>query len=276
MSLVRLKVVRADPAGNVTLFVLTPVDRALRADAAGKLIAALPEMKVEQVGFASAPLRGGAARLEMAGGEFCGNAARAWGMWTAREAGRVPPPERVRIEVSGCGHPIAVDVDWVEGTARTEMPLPLEVQPGPEFGGTLVHLGGIAHLVVRDTAPSREFFHRAEPAFVGLAGLEAYGVVFLECLDAAAGEERLTPLVKVPSVGTLFQEGSCGSGSLAAAVAESAEVRDGEFRRRYVQPAGALIASVVRRSGEVRSAFIEGPVSLDEPIEVELDLHAAG
>lgn len=274
MSLVRLKVVRADPAGNVTLFVLTPVDRALRADAAGKLIAALPEMKVEQVGFASAPLMGGAARLEMAGGEFCGNAARAWGMWTA--AGHVPRPERVRIEVSGCSHPIAVDVDWVEGTARTEMPLPLEVRPVPEFGGTLVHLGGIAHLVVRDTAPSREFFRRVEPAFIGLAGLEAYGVVFLERLDEAAGEERLTPLVKVPSVGTLFQEGSCGSGSLAAAVAESAEVRDGEFRRWYVQPAGALTASVVRRAGEVLSAFIEGPVSLDEPIEVELDLHAAG
>ena len=274
MSLVRLKVVRADPAGNVTLFVLTPVDRALRADAAGKLIAALPEMKVEQVGFASAPLMGGAARLEMAGGEFCGNAARAWGMWTA--AGHVPRPERVRIEVSGCSHPIAVDVDWVEGTARTEMPLPLEVRPVPEFGGTLVHLGGIAHLVVRDTAPSREFFRRVEPAFIGLAGLEAYGVVFLERLDEAAGEERLTPLVKVPSVGTLFQEGSCGSGSLAAAVAESAEVRDGEFRRWYVQPAGALTASVVRRAGEVLSAFIEGPVSLDEPIEVELDLRAAG
>lgn len=273
MSLVRLKVVRVDPAGNVTLFVLTPVDRALRADAAGKLIAALSEMKVEQVGFASAPLMGAAARLEMAGGEFCGNAARAWGMWTA--AGCVPRPERVRIEVSGCSHPIAVDVDWVEGTARTEMPLPLEVRPVPEFGGTLVHLGGIAHLVIRDTAPSREFFRRAEPAFGGLAGLEAYGVIFLERLDAAAGEERLTPLVKVPSVGTLFQEGSCGSGSLAAAVAESAEVRDGEFRRRYVQPAGALTASVVRRDGVVRSAFIEGPVSLDEPVEVELDLRAS-
>ena len=275
MSLVRLKVVRADPAGNVTLFVLTPVDRALRADAAGKLIAALPEMKVEQVGFASVPLMGTAARLEMAGGEFCGNAARAWGMWTAREAGRVPRPERVRIEVSGCNHPIAVDVDWAEGTARTEMPLPLAVRPVPEFGGTLVHLGSIAHLVVWDEAPSREFFHRAEPAFKGMAGLEAYGVIFLNRLDAA-GEARLTPFVKVPSVGTLFQEGSCGSGSLAAAVAESVEIRDGEFRRRYVQPAGALTASVVRRGGAVRGAFIEGPVSLDEPVEVELDLCAAG
>ena len=274
MSLVRLKVVRADPSGNVTLFVLTPVDRGLHADAAGKLIAALPEMKVEQVGFASAPLTGGTARLEMAGGEFCGNAARAWGMWTA--AGCVPRPDRVRMEISGCSQPITVDVDWTKGTARTEMPLPLEVRPVPEFGGTLVHLGGIAHLVVQGEAPSREFFHRAESAFKGMNGLEAYGVVFLNRLDAAAGEEHLTPLVKVPSVGTLFQEGSCGSGSLAAAVAESAEVRDGEFRRRYVQPAGALIASVVRRSGEVRSAFIEGPVSLDEPIEVELDLHAAG
>lgn len=273
MSLVRLKVVRADPSGNVTLFVLTPVDRGLHADAAGKLIAALPEMKVEQVGFASVPLMGTAARLEMAGGEFCGNAARAWGMWTA--AGCVPRPERVRIEVSGCNHPIAVDVDWAEGTARTEMPLPLAVRPVPEFGGTLVHLGSIAHLVVWDEAPSREFFHRAEPAFKGMAGLEAYGVIFLNRLDAA-GEARLTPFVKVPSVGTLFQEGSCGSGSLAAAVAESVEVRDGEFRRRYVQPAGALTASVVRRGGEARGAFIEGPVSLDEPVEVELDLCAAG
>ena len=160
------------------------------------------------------------------------------------------------------------------GGHGAEMPLPLAARPVPEFGGTLVHLGGIAHLVVWDEVPSRDFFHRAEPAFKGMAGLEAYGVIFLNRLDAAAGEERLTPFVKVPSVGTLFQEGSCGSGSLAAAVAESMEVRDGEFCRRYVQPAGALTASVVRRDGAVRSAFIEGPVSLDEPVEVELDLYA--
>ena len=44
--------------------------------------------------------------------------------------------------------------------------------------------------------------------------LEAYGVCFIE-------GERMTPLVKVPEAGTLVFEGSCGSGTLASAIALS-------------------------------------------------------
>ena len=47
----------------------------------------------------------------------------------------------------------------------------------------------------------------------------------------------MTPLVKVPAAGSLVWEGSCGSGSLAAAVAQSLDAPDGPFVRSYAQPA---------------------------------------
>lgn len=80
----------------------------------------------------------------------------------------------------------------------------------------------------------------------------------------------MTPLVKVPAAGSLVWEGSCGSGSLAAAVAQSQNAPDGPFVRTYIQPAGAVEAAVLRRDGEEASAWIGGPVRLDAPATVQL------
>ena len=258
-----LNVLRADPAGNITLFVLDQVPQGERPGIAARLMA-LTGSDTEQVGFVCPPLRGGAGRLEMAGGEFCGNAARAFGMLTARRLGKL---SRVLVEISGCEGPVAVDIDWSNRTAKAQMPLPrsvgrVEVDGRP---GTLVDLEGIAHLVVEDVPPSLEFFQAAEPLFEGIPGLEAYGVMFL---DSRKGS--LTPLVKVPAAGTLVWEGSCGSGSLAAAVAQSQGAPDGPFVRTYVQPAGVVEAAVLRRGGREVSAWIGGPVSLDPPSAVRL------
>lgn len=259
----KVNVLRADPAGNITLFVLDPVPAGDRAGIAARLMA-LPGTDVEQVGFVCPPVMGGMGRMEMAGGEFCGNATRAFGMLTAQKLGGL---SQVRVEVSGCDQPVEVDVDLSAGTARAQMPLPRSVRPVRADGcpGVLVDLGGIAHFVVEDTAPSREFFDRAEPLFRDIPGLEAYGVIFL---DAPKG--TMTPLVKVPAADTLVWEGSCGSGSLAAAVAQSRTAPDGPFVRKYIQPAGTVEASVIRRDGEVVSAWIGGPVNLDPPCEIEI------
>ena len=78
----KLNVLRADPAGNITLFVLDPVEKSRRADVAAQLMA-VPEYKAEQVGFVCTPQEGGDGRMEMMGGEFCGNATRAFGLLTA-------------------------------------------------------------------------------------------------------------------------------------------------------------------------------------------------
>ena len=259
----KLNVLRADPSGNITLFVLDPVSRQARGELSARLMA-LPGSDVEQVGFVCAPLQGGAARLEMAGGEFCGNAARAFGMLTAQARGG---SSQVQVEVSGCVELVAVEVDWTAGTARAQMPLPRGMGRAEVDGcpGALVDLGGIAHLVAEDVPPSLEFFERAEPLFQDFPGLEAYGVMFL---DTRRG--TLTPLVKVPAAGSLVWEGSCGSGSLAAAIAQSQDAPDGPFIRSYAQPAGTVEVTVIRRDGEAVSAWTGGPVALDPPVTLEL------
>ena len=46
----KLNILRADPAGNITVFVLDPVERAQRAAIAARIMA-IPSLKAEQVAF---------------------------------------------------------------------------------------------------------------------------------------------------------------------------------------------------------------------------------
>lgn len=255
----KLTVVRANPAGNITLFVRTSVDKA-QYGAVGEKLLSLPTLQGEQVGFACED-----GRMEMAGGEFCGNATRAFGLLTAKERG-LAGKQHLTLSVSGCEKPVGVDVDTEAGAARAEMPLPrfVRAETVGNVHGTLVHLGGIAHFVVEGVAPSEAFFAEVEPLFLSLGALDAYGVIFLN-------GTRMTPLVKVPATKAFIWEGSCGSGSLAAAIAQS-EGTDGIFERDYIQPAGTIRVTVERRGGEVTGAYIGGSVTLDKPVEVEIEL----
>ena len=258
----KLNVMRADPAGNITLFVMDPVEKALRGKISEQLMA-IESFKAEQVGFYCPPtVEGADGHMEMMGGEFCGNATRAFGMLIAKEKGGA---SNVRIETSGCDHLVNVVVDLEAGTSRSEMPLPLSVAEAEVDGvkGVLVNLGGIAHYVVNGVEPGQEFFDKAEPLFLDIEGLDAYGVMF-------HNDGKMAPLVKVPAANSLVWEGSCGSGSLASAIAQSQDLADGEFARDYVQPAGIARAGVTKVNGEVTAAFIGGPVSLDEVVEVEI------
>ena len=254
-------VLRADPAGNITLFVFDPVETARRPALAARLMG-MSELAAEQVGFVCPAREGGDGRFEMMGGEFCGNATRAFGMYLARAKG-MTGKNRLLVETSGCDRAVAVETDADAGTSEAEMPLPQLVRrvARGDVRGTLVHLGGIAHLVVEGVAPGEAYFRRAEPLFAELPGLDAYGVIFL-------ADGAMTPLVKVRATGTLVWEGSCGSGTLAAAVAQS-EGADGAFARDYVQPAGTVRASVTRRGGRVVRAAIGGRVTLGEMLRIE-------
>ena len=66
-----LNILRADPAGNITVFVLDPVEKAQRAAIAEKIMA-IPALKAEQVGYACAAEDDVDGHMEMMGGEFCG------------------------------------------------------------------------------------------------------------------------------------------------------------------------------------------------------------
>lgn len=196
-----LNILRADPAGNITVFVLDPVEKAQRAAIAEKIMA-IPALKAEQVGYACAAEDDVDGHMEMMGGEFCGNATRAYGMYIAQQKGGL---SAVKLRVSGCDHAVTAQVDLKSGTARAEMPCPRSVKRVTVNGheGTLVDLTGIAHFVVDGVEPSEGFFRAAESIFSGIAGLDACGVIFLD-----AEKRSMIPLVKVIETDSLVWEGS--------------------------------------------------------------------
>ena len=116
-----------DPAGNVTAIVCSDVPAAERARVAAQILR-LPELGIEQVAFLTAPRSGGEIRLEMMGGEFCGNALRCAGFYQALRTG-AQGKSCVFAEISGADGVQPVMADTAEGTASTVMPLPLSVQP---------------------------------------------------------------------------------------------------------------------------------------------------
>ena len=264
-----VRVVRGDPAGNITAFVLDPVPPELRTEVAKGLLR-LPELGAEQVAFICPPRGDADGRIEMSGGEFCGNAIRAFGLLVARQRG-IAHAVRLHLEISGSDRSVPGGGDPPGGQAGARMPLPHFVRPLSvgQLKGTLVDLGGIAHFVV-SCPPDGAVMDLVEPAILapreagGCAGVEAYGVIFLH-------GGRMTPLVKVPATESLYWEGSCGSGALAAGAAESRGISDGVFSREYVQPAGTIRVELTREKGQTVSACIHGAVTLDEPITVEIE-----
>ena len=74
----RISAYLANPGGNITLLVLDATPIEARADLAKRLMA-LPDLAIEQVGYVTTPVCCGDTRLEMMGGELCGNASRSLG-----------------------------------------------------------------------------------------------------------------------------------------------------------------------------------------------------
>ena len=250
----------ADPAGNLTAIIrgAEPEKRLPIAKAI------LDAGKAEQVGFEVPPMYGGCGRLEMMGGEFCGNAARAFAFQKAAE--QWPDGEHeLCVEISGVEKPVPVRVDLDNGTAFAQMPLPLELACC-EVDGTaypVVVMEGIWHLIAEDREPSEEFVKHAIQA-VEQFQPEAFGILFLQ-------QERLTPAVWVRATQSLVWESSCGSGSLACGwylSKRETKRTDGEARYTFSQRGGVIETVFCRENDRIVSCSMGGSVLLSgwEPV----------
>jgi diaminopimelate epimerase len=270
------KVVVADPAKNITVFVLNEVEN--RAEAA-KAIMADPSLGAEQVGFVIPPTEcpvecgeipeigaGGSSqkqrglwRLEMMGGEFCGNAARAFGLFVARTLG-LTGDHTLSIEISGARAPLSVRVSTAAANAEVDMPKPL-AEHRIAYGHAalpVIAFEGITHIIAPDTPPSRETFFAFKKIIEEKSPLPgALGVMFWDIT-----KNFMTPAVYVYATGSLVFESSCGSGCAALALWQSRGLHDGEFSAGISQPGGIITAHVNRHGGELVSVSIGGEVSL--------------
>jgi diaminopimelate epimerase len=258
------EIVIADPAKNITVFVLNAVaDRS----AAARSLLANPGLGAEQVGFVLPP--GGASpfwRLEMMGGEFCGNAARSFGLLTARFRG-LSGKHTVSIEAGGVKGPLEVQVDTRQGRAEVRIPRPLRRETLAFEGKALpVYVfEGITQVIAPDLPPERGLFERIRGRVEETPPLpEALGVMFYH-----SGAGLMKPAVYVYGTASLVFESSCGSGSAALGAWRSEGLGDGEARYAVTQPGGVIEVRVLKDRGEITDLFIGGPVSLSGRIYIE-------
>ena len=256
-----------DPAGNVTAIVCSDVPAAERARVAAQILR-LPELGIEQVAFLTAPRSGGEIRLEMMGGEFCGNALRCAGFYQALRNGE-QGKSCVLAEISGADGVQPVMADTAEGTASTVMPLPLSVQPAgwADVQAARVTFAGITHFVIDCAQPDETLVQRAIAA---APEASAVGAIFL---DRAHGS--IKPVVFVRETASCVAENSCASGSVAAAVVLTADFADGITEIGIGQPGGTLEVGVQRTDGAVTGLSIGGAVRLTQRLTVTLPGAAA-
>lgn len=256
-----------DPAGNVTAIVCSDVLAAERARVAAQILR-LPELGIEQVAFLTAPRSGGEIRLEMMGGEFCGNALRCAGFYQALRTG-AKGKSCVFAEISGADGVQPVMADTAEGTASTVMPLPLSVQPAgwADVQAARVTFAGITHFVIDCAQPDEALVQRAIDA---APEASAVGAIFL---DRGCGS--IKPVVFVRETASCVAENSCASGSVATAVVLTADFADGITEIGIGQPGGTLEVGVQRTDGAVTGLSIGGAVRLTQTLTVTLPGPAA-
>ena len=260
----KLELVMADPAGNRTALVRTPVDPSLRGETAQKIMA-LGGLKAEQVGYCCPPLGAALGRLEMMGGEFCGNAARSFGLLLAAERGA--GKGTVQVEVSGCSGILPVEADPENETAACPVPLPFAMEELTVPGlGVLpaVRMEGITHVIIRGERAGEKAFRAVCQSAGDRWEWKALGGMFL------SGDHTLTPVVAVRAAGSIVFEGSCASGTAAVAAWLSQGEGEGEREYRFPQPGGVLTATVRREGDKLTEIKVSGRVRLEKRLWVEV------
>ena len=267
----QLTITMASPAGNRTALVegeVLPQDYA----AVGAALLRDPALCAEQVGFVCRPLQDGLGRLEMMGGEFCGNAARSFGLWLGRGAGK-KAGEEVPIEISGSQETLFVlleeDGSWVSMPPAREI-AEVSIPSGDGPASSLLHypaivLEGITHVILEDTDASEELARAVILQAAEQTTADAAGAIFVR-------GDQMTPAVSVRATDSFIWESSCGSGTLAATISRSRFLQDGAFKLSLKQPGGILQAEAHWEHGHLQSAKIGGPVLFEAPVTRELSL----
>lgn len=261
-----IKYVTLDPTGNITCLVLSPVAVKDRPRVTARLMD-----RCEQVGYLLPASQPGAwARLEMMGGEFCGNASMGSAAWLARKAGLDDQTEAmIPLEVSGAEGIVSCRIrregdSWL-GTVN--MPLP-EDMAETELDGkrvTAVFLPGMTHLILPQNDLSKK---EAEVLLRKAASRFSAPALGLLLWDSARA--FMTPLVYVRGSKTMVWENACGSGTTAIAcwIAGKAGY---SLEMAVGQPGGIMRTAAEIREGVLREIRLSGTVRIGAIAEIEED-----
>ena len=258
------EIIIADPAKNITVFVLNDVEN--RVEAAKHLLCD-PSLRAEQVGFVIPPKEPHEFwRLEMMGGEFCANASRSFALFVARKIGLSGNAD-VMIETSGMKNPLKVKVNVETGNAEIDITKPTAVT-SLDFNGITVPVyifDGITHIIAAGINAEKEIFFSLKTLLEkNMKSPQALGVMFYD-----KSKDLMIPAVYVYETETLIFESSCGSGSAALGLWKNEKLNDGEGFCSVNQKGGIIEVKVTKSNGTVTSLSIGGTVSLSKKMFIE-------
>nr|WP_242960927.1 diaminopimelate epimerase [Clostridium peptidivorans] len=259
----------------MTVFIKDNLPRRTHKDIAKKIMQ-YGNIYAEQVGFIETPVteegkKKETLRLQMMGGEFCGNAARSLAAYMVYSSypslNKVEDKYLIELEVSGARDMVLCEVSTTENNnefySKINMPLPVSIDK-IKFSyenGLLniikVELPGIIHFIVDcDGIKDKQDFFTKFKSELNLDKLDAFGVMFYE-----PRKTFLEPLVYVRETESLFWERSCVSGTTALAYALSYDKKE-NLNIEINEPGGKLLVEVNWCEGKIKSIKLDGKVTI--------------
>jgi histidine racemase len=266
----KLNFIKVNPTENMTVFVVDSLPREKYFEIANNIMN-YNNINAEQVGFIERPENPeseASIRLQMMGGEFCGNASRALAA-VAVQRGYMNITEKdgkyqVPLEASGIEGLIHCQVEQKSSNGyevSLEMPLHKSISTidleykNRAYKGTIVDLPGISHAVFfTDDKSLGEDFFGAFRSTIKDFNYDAFGIMFYD-----EKEEFMRPLVYVKDTDSLIWERSCGTGTVALGVVLSYLGKQ-SVDKNVNQPGGQMQITTVWKEHELESIILKGMV----------------
>lgn len=272
----KLEFTKVSPSGNMTILIWSDVLREEHAKIANILMDCTYHLGAEQVGYVEKSQNSKAiAHLQMMGGEFCGNATRSLAfMLVERKFPNVIIENNLAkfyLTVSGVEEPLEVEVECDSNenpiSAKVQMPIYNSIDSVCKKDNMdLVSLEGISHIIVDNNKTSfcKESYKDDFIEFrdnLDLKDKEAVGVMWKTIEED--NSISMEPIVWVKETDSYYYETSCGSGTVALALAIAKENNTAYQEFKIYQPSGKYILAIVERDDKkFLNAYIKGSVDI--------------
>ena len=262
----QVEYIKVIPGGNDTALVLkkdyTPEEKIAINNAILE-----NDKTIEQVGFVD---NNNEPELQMAGGEFCGNATRSAAFYYLNGK-----KGKIQIKVNNKDF-INAGV-YENKSAWCEIPLyhGKDVFVEKENGIYQIKMNGMVSIVIQPDIAKEYLVDKTKIKEIAVRFIkkyqlienEAVGVMFLEKTDML----KIHPVVWVRDIDTLFYETGCGSGTTATAMVE-AFLQKKSQKLEIIQPSGlAIIAEITYENEKVTNAIISGQIKMNNEV-VKIDI----
>ena len=243
-----------DPSKNITALVDTDTNVESFELISKKIMER--EKTVEQVGFLSYA-NDSDIKLRMAGGEFCGNAT----MCAAAYVHMKNKKENVKVNVFSIDNPINVNINSVkdnEWTAEVLMPSATKIENVNFKNGKsypIVFFSSIAHVIVEIDNFSNIDKNNSELILKQLCG--EYNIPSIGMIYYDKNNSKISPLVYVKNIDTMFWENACASGTTAIGM-YLYHTNNKEINLNIIQPSGAVLKVYNKNNG----IYLSGNVKL--------------